>query len=369
MTAPAAQPDTAIYHAGNIALQSGRTFPAMQISYKTYGTLNPDKSNVIVYPTSYSAQHFDTEWLVRAGGALDPEKYFIIIPNLFGNGLSSSPSNTPWPLTGDRYPNVTYHDAVRVQQRLLAEVFGISKVRLVYGWSMGAMQAYHWAVAFPDLVERIAVVCGAARCAPHNAVFLESVRAALTADAAYQDGVFTARPVRGQRAMGRLYAGWAMSQEFYREEVWRTIGYTSLEDFLVRFWEANFSRRDPADLLAQLWTWQHGDISADGNLNGTNVSAANVEGAGADGAASNGGQFNDDLPRALASIRAKVLLMPGDHDLYFRVEDNRRELQYLKHATLKPIPSIWGHRAGNPSQCAADAAFIETAVRELLAAA
>ena len=344
MPAPVTPHDTALFNAGNVVLQSGRTFPAMQITYKTYGTLNPDKSNVIVYPASFSAQHTDIEWLVRAGGALDPEKYFIIIPNLFGNGLSSSPSNTPWPLTGDRYPNVTYYDAVRVQQRLLQEVFGITKVKLVYGWSMGAMQAYHWAVAFPEMVERIAVVCGSARCAPHNAVFLESVRAALMADAAYVDGAFTARPVRGMRAMGRVYAGWALSQEFYREEVWRTIGFTSLEDFLVRFWEANFSRRDPADLLAQLWTWQHGDISADAN-------------------------FNGDLPRALASIRAKVLLMPGDHDLYFRVEDNRRELAHLKHATLKPIPSIWGHRAGNPSQCAADAALIETAVRELLAAA
>ena len=366
--------DFTMYNAGNVALQSGRTFPSMQIAYKTYGTLNADKSNVIVYPTSYSAQHTDTEWLVRAGGALDPEKYFIIIPNLFGNGLSSSPSNTPWPLTGDRYPNVTYYDAVRVQQRLLHEVFGISKVKLVYGWSMGAMQAYHWAVAFPDLVERIAVVCGSARCAPHNAVFLESVRAALTADAAYVDGAFTARPVRGQRAMGRVYAGWALSQEFYREEVWRTIGFTSLEDFLVRFWEANFSRRDPADLLAQLWTWQHGDISADGDLSGANVHGAGANGGGANGAGANGasgsgGQFNGDLPRALASIRARVLLMPGDHDLYFRVEDNRRELPHLKHAELKPIPSIWGHRAGNPSQCAADAACIETAVRQLLAAA
>ncbi len=337
-------PDYQTWDAGNVVLQSGRTFQAMKIAYKTYGRLNPARSNVIVFPTSYSAHHTDLEWLVRKGGALDPERYFIVIPNLFGNGLSSSPSNTPWPLTGDRYPDVTYHDAVRVQQRLLAEVFGISTVQLVYGWSMGAMQAYHWAVAFPDLVERIAVVCGAARCAPHNAVFLESVRAALSADAAYQDGVFKARPVRGYRAMGRVYAGWALSQEFYREEVWRSIGFSSLEDFIVRFWEANFSRRDPADLLAQLWTWQHGDISAHPD-------------------------FNGDLPKALASIRARALLMPGDHDLYFRVEDNRREMQHLKQAELKPIPSIWGHRAGNPAQSPEDAACIEHAVRQLLAAA
>jgi homoserine O-acetyltransferase/O-succinyltransferase len=174
-------------------------------------------------------------------------------------------------------------------------------------------------------------------------VFIEGVRAALTADPAYLDGAFTARPVRGYRAMGRLYAGWAMSQEFYREELWRTIGFSSLEDYLVRNWEANFSRRDAADLLAQLWTWQHGDISAND-------------------------RFQGDLPAALQAIEAKVLLMPGDHDLYFRVEDNRRELEHLRHGSLRPIPSVWGHRAGNPAQCPQDAAFIEAAVRELLAA-
>lgn len=342
MTQTPPRPDYQVFDAGDVVLQSGRTFPSMKIAYKTYGQLNADRSNVIVYPTSYAAQHYDTEWLIRPDGVLDPSKWFIVIPNLFGNGLSSSPSNTPWPLTGDRYPDVTYHDAVCVQQRLLAEVFGIDRVAMVYGWSMGGMQAYHWATAFPDRVERIAVVCGSARCAPHNAVFIDSVRAALTADPAWQDGVFRERPVRGFRAMGRLYAAWALSQSFYRDEVWRTIGFSSQEDFLVRSWEWTFSRRDPSDLLAQLWTWQHGDISAHPD-------------------------FGGDLPAALRAIRAKVLLMPGDHDLYFQVEDNRREAAHLRDAELRPIPSIWGHRAGNPAQNPVDAAFLAQGVRDLLA--
>ena len=162
----------------------------------SYGTLAPDRGNVIVYPTSFSAQHHDTGWLVRPVGILDPSRCFIIVPNLFGNGPSCSPSNTPWPLTDNRFPDVTCHDAVRVQQRLPAEVFGIQRVKRVYGWSMGGMQAYHWAVARPELVERIAVVCGSFRCAPHNAVFIEGVRAALQADPTFIDGAFTGRSVR-----------------------------------------------------------------------------------------------------------------------------------------------------------------------------
>ena len=331
-----------VFSAGNVALQSGRTFRNMRLVYKTFGTLNADKSNVILYPTSYSAQHHDTEFMVGVGGALDPAKYFIVIPNLFGNGLSSSPSNTPWPDTGSRYPDVTCFDAVQVQRRMLTELWGIDRLALVYGWSMGALQAYHWAALFPDAVERIAVVCGAARCAPHNHVFIEGAKSALMADPAYRDGVFAEKPVRGFRAMGRVYAGWALSQTFYREELWRSLGATSLEDYLVTFWETNFARRDPADLLAQFWTWQQADISANALYQG-------------------------DLPRALAAISARTLLMPGDHDLYFQVDDNRLELTHLRHAQLAPIPSVWGHRAGNPVNQAEDRAFIEAHVKALLA--
>ena len=334
--------DFKVFEAGHVALQSGRTFRNMTIAYKTFGTLNADKSNVIVYPTSYSAQHHDIQFMVSADGALDPTRYFIIIPNLFGNGLSSSPSNTPWPDVGSRYPDVTLFDAVHVQRRMLLELWGIEKVALVYGWSMGGMQAYHWAALFPDAVERIAVVCGAARCAPHNHVFIEGVRHALMADPAYQDGVFIDRPVRGFRAMARAYASWALSQTFYREELWRSLGATSLEDYLVSFWEANYARRNPSDLLAQFWTWQHGDISANPLYGG-------------------------DLAAALGSIRARTLLMPGEQDLYFQVEDSRREMLHLKHARLDPIPSAWGHRAGNPLNQPDDRAFIDSRVRALLA--
>ena len=334
--------DYEVFNAGNVVLQSGRTFRNLFVAYKTFGTLNADKSNVIVYPTSYAAQHTDIQFMVREGGALDPSKYFIVIINLLGNGLSSSPSNTPWPDVGTRYPDVTYYDAVHVQRRMLAELWGIERVALVYGWSMGAMQAYHWAALFPTAVERIAVVCGSARCAPHNHVFIEGAKHALMADAAYQDGVFTQRPVRGFRAMGRVYAGWALSQTFYREELWRKLGASSLEDFLVANWETTFARRDPSDLLAQFWTWQHGDISANELYHG-------------------------DLPKALAAIEARVLLMPGDEDLYFQVEDNRQEMKHLRHATLSPIPSVWGHRAGNPMNQPDDRDFIDSHVLALLA--
>lgn len=334
------QRDYEIFEAGDVTLQSGTVFPAMKLAYKTYGAPNSTKDNVILYPTSFSAQHLDTEWLIGPDGVLDPTRYFIIIPNLFGNGLSSSPSNSG----NGPFPQLTYHDAIAAQHRLLIERFGITKLALVYGWSMGGMQAYHWAALHPDMVERAAVVCGSARCAPYNRVFLESVKAALTGDPAFRDGRFVERPIAGYRAMGRVYAGWAMSHGFYRDELWREAGFTSLEDYLVRAWDTTFARRDANDLLAQASIWQRGDISA---------CAA----------------FGGDLDRALAAIKADVLLMPGATDRYFDVRDNEDELGKLvnaKSAVLHPIPSLHGHRAGNPVNNPRDQALLKAEVAALL---
>ncbi len=336
--------DYQTFEAGNVVLQSGITFPSLRLAYKTYGKLSPAKDNVILYPTSFSAQHTDIEWLVERGGALDPDRYFIIIPNLFGNGLSSSPSNTPEFSAGAPFPLITYHDAIAVQRRLLIEQFGIEKIALVYGWSMGGMQAYHWAACHPDMVERAAVVCGSARCSPYNYVFLESVKAALTADPAFRNGRFVEKPVAGLRAMGRVYAGWAMSYEFYRDELWRESGSASLENYLATNWDTAFAHRDANNLLAQISTWQNGDISR---------CAA----------------FNGDFAAALGAIRTRMLLMPGQTDRYFDWRDNEAELGKLVHAAsreLCPIPSIHGHRAGNPMRIPADRAFINRTITGLL---
>src|SRR4029077_9547222 len=115
----------------------------------------PARDNVIVYPTSYSAHHTDLEQLIGPDGVLDPTRWFIVIPDMFSNGLSSSPSHN------DQYPPlVTTADNVRAQQRFLREAFGVDRIACVYGFSMGAQQAYHWAALFPEQVERAIVVCG-----------------------------------------------------------------------------------------------------------------------------------------------------------------------------------------------------------------
>ena len=115
---------------------------------------NADRGNAVVYPTWYSGFHWDNEWLIGDGMALDPAKYFIVVPNMLGNGLSSSPSNTPPPFDRARFPRVTFYDQVEAQHKLVTEQFGIETLALVTGWSMGAGQTYQWAVSHPDMVQR-----------------------------------------------------------------------------------------------------------------------------------------------------------------------------------------------------------------------
>jgi len=324
----------------NLSLQCGVTLPNATIVYKTYGELNSDHSNVILYPTSYGAQHSNIEWLIKPAGILNPQKYLIIIPNMFGNGLSSSPSNHPDYKLAESGFYTTHLDNIRAQKQLL-NYLEIEKLALVYGWSMGAQQAYHWGVLYPESVERIAALCGTARTTDHNKIFLQSLRTALTADPSWNGTRFESIPERGFKAFARIYASWAASQAYYRQGLYYQFGYNSLEDYLIKGWEANYRQRDPHDLLAAIDTWLHCDVS-------------------------NNPTYQGDYEGALKSITAKTLVMPATTDLYFTLEDCQAEADLISHAKYLPIPSIWGHRAGNPDQNPEDEIFIKKAIAQLL---
>jgi homoserine O-acetyltransferase/O-succinyltransferase len=333
-----------VFDVGDFLLQSGATLRNTRLAYKTYGTLNDAKDNAIVYPTWYSGRHWENEWLIGEGMALDPSRYFIVVPNMLGNGLSSSPSNTPPPYDRGRFPKVTVVDNVTVQHRLVSEHFGIEQLELVTGWSMGAGQTYQWAVSYPEMVKRILPFCGSSKTSEHNIVFLEGVKAALTADDAWNHGWYEEQPGKGLRAAARVYAGWGFSQAFYWDQVYQEIGYSSLEDFLVAFWEGFFlDGRDANNLLTMLWTWQNGDV---GKTPG----------------------FGDDHLKALESIRARAIVMPAEKDLYFPPEDEEYAVRHMSQvqAEVRVIPGVWGHFAGgglNPT----DTKFIDEALKELLA--
>ncbi|KAI1113737.1 Alpha/Beta hydrolase protein [Nemania sp. NC0429] len=338
--------DFAIFNLGNFTLQSSVILQNAYIAYKTYG----DASNpAIVYPTWYSGLISDNEWLIGDDMALSPKRYFIVIPALFGNGQSMSPSNTPEPRP---FPQVTMFDNVAAQYRLVTEALKVTHLRAVLGWSMGAAQTYQWITQYPDFVDLAIPFCGAARCSPHNKVFLEGVKSApLAAKGAVSDGICKGEATAasqyrnwtvneretGLKALGRVYAGWGLSQAFYREKVYKSqLGFQTLEDFMVGFWEAWALSKDPENMMAMLDTWQSADCS-------------------------NQDAYKGDFELAMRSIKAKTLVLPSKTDLYFPPEDSEYEFSCMLPGVGKCIefPSIWGHWAGGPGTSKEDAKWLD----------
>jgi homoserine O-acetyltransferase/O-succinyltransferase len=333
-------PDYKIYRLGEFALESGGNLPDARLAYQTYGKLNSENDNAILLCSFITGTHEGYQFVVGEKRCLDPERYFIIATNLFGNGLSSSPSNTAPPFDGPRFPRITIRDNVRAQRLLLQNELGIRRLALVAGFSMGAQQAYQWAVSYPDVVERIAAWCGHARTTPYTHVFLDGLGSVLKAASDWNDGDYKAPPVIGLRALARAYAGWGTSAAWYRAQLWKELGFATLEEFMVGFWERFFVGLEANDFMAQVETWKlH-------NVGGTK-------------------RFDGNHHKALASIRARTLVMPCTTDTYFRAEDAQEEVADIPNATFKAIPSVWGHWAGF-GVSDSDRLFLNDAISQLL---
>ncbi len=327
------------FELGDLTLQSGEILPDARLAYATHGTLNAARDNAVLFPTYYTGTHRDNARIVQTGRALDPARWFVVIPNLFGNGISSSPSNHPR-MGGAAFPRLSLLDNVRAQQRLLREALGVERVALALGWSMGAQQAYHHAALYPERVASLLAVCGSARTSPHNWVFLEGVKAALLADPDFAAGHYRTPPRRGLGAFGRVYAGWAYSPKFFRDGEYRRLGHASAAA-LLDAWAEDHEACDANDLLCMLASWQQADLS-------------------------NNPQFKGDFRRALSAISARAMLLPVDTDAYFHPDDNRLEVQHLANGELRVLESPWGHIAGGPDRNPEISAQIDAAIRELL---
>ena len=334
----------------NFKTESGVTLPKARIVYATYGRLNAARDNAVLLPSHYMANHHGYDWLIAGPAvnvplgekrALDPSKLFLVSTELFGNGHSSSPSNTPEPFHGPRFPVMTIRDNVEAVHRLLVDDLKITHVRAVIGFSRGAEQAFQWAVSHPGFADRIVATSGTAKAWPHGVVRLEGQITALTTDPEFKGGDYTSPPRKGIEAYGMMWLGWLYSQEWWRREMWKmNAPQRTLEQEIESRRRTFFATADANDLILQARTWQKHDV-------GTTPG------------------FGGDVERALRSITAPVLYMPSETDLYFPVGDARFESQFIAKVSLVPIPSLWGHPAGaggNP----ADRAFLNDQIGRFL---
>lgn len=309
-----------LYSIGDFELEEGGVIPNCQLAYRTYGELNENKDNVIVIPTWYSGTSKDLEGYIGSDRALNPEKYFIIIINQIGNGLSSSPHNSPEPIAMEKFPHVRISDDVRAQHKLLTEKYGITEIALVVGGSMGAQQTYEWAVRYPDMVKRAAPIAGTAKNTDHDFLFTQTLIDAITSDPGFNGGKYSSHTdvADGLKRHADIWAVMGLSTEFYKQEKWRLFGVESLDSFVHEFLEPLFQAMDPNNLLCMAWKWQRGDVSR---------------------------MTNGNLEEALGRIKAKMFVMPIDEDMFFPPRDCEAEQKLVPNSEFRMIKSICGHFA------------------------
>jgi homoserine O-acetyltransferase/O-succinyltransferase len=305
---------------GRLDLEEGGVIPDCQLAVRTWGTLNAAKDNAILISTWYSGTHqIWADAYVGEGRALDPSTYFIVAINQIGNGLSTSPHNTSDPsISMSKFPKVRIGDDVVAQERLIRDRFGIEKLALVVGGSMGAQQTYEWMVRFPDKVLRAAPIAGTAQNTPHDFLFTEALNEQIWSDPGWKGGEYTSNAdvEDGLRRHAHLWAIMGLSTEFWKQERWASLGFDSKEAFLSGFLEPYFTAMDPNDLLAMAWKWQRGDVAR---------------------------HAGGDLAAALGRVTAKVFVMPIDEDMFFPVRDCEAEQKLIPNGELRVINDVSGH--------------------------
>jgi homoserine O-acetyltransferase len=323
--------------------ESGAVLPEARVVYGTFGKLNSKGDNAILLPSHYMADMHGYGFLIGPGKALDPNKLFLVTSELFGNGRSSSPSNTPEPFHGPRFPVTTIRDNVQAVHRMLTEQLHVRHLRAVIGFSMGAQQAFQWAVSYPDFMDGIVATSGTAKTYGHGIVRLESEIAALTLDPVFNGGDYASQPTKGIQAFSLVWTGWLFSQEWWRRELWRDAATPgrSFEEVVERFRTNFIPGADANNLILQMRTWEAHDVGKTP-------------------------PFHGDVEAALRSIKVPVLYMPSETDLYFPVTDARYEAGFIPRCTLAVIPSLWGHPAGAGAS-PADGKFINDRVSGFLA--
>jgi homoserine O-acetyltransferase len=238
-----------------------------------------------------------------------------------------------------RFPRFTIRDMIRAQHLLLTRYLGIGGLQAVIGASMGGMQVLQWAVSHPTFIQRGVAMTPMARTHPWAALVVEAARACLMADPAWTGDGFSAVPERGWRGYTAVMSALLSRTPMALAE--------SLADFAAaqRWLEAlRVSNRengfDAHDYLYQSWAYEAHDV-------GTTPGVAG------------------DTAAALATIKAKMLLLAPPLDLFNPSQSARDAAAGIPGARYVEIPSVQGHQAASSTK-PEDAAFLNRVIGEFL---
>jgi homoserine O-acetyltransferase/O-succinyltransferase len=314
---------------GDLRLESGDAIRDFRQSYVTHGTLDAARSNAILVCSAITGTHHRLDFLIGAGKALDPGRYFIVATDAIGNGLSTSPSNSALQ-PGMRFPHFSIRDMVEAQRRLVTEHLGLDRLRAVVGASMGGMQALQWAVSHPARVGSVVAMTPLAATPPWTRTVLATARACLMADPAWTGKGFDGRPHRGWVAYAGLMNALAM----------RTPLAAADGDFDAAVAAVEAQGFDAHDFLYQSHAYERHDVGATAG-------------------------FGGDTRRALASIAAPALILAPPLDLLNPEGCAREAAAAMPRARFMEIPTRQGHY-GATRLSPADSDFLNAEIAAFL---
>jgi len=292
-------------------LISGQVIKPCRIGYRTYGTLNDDKSNALLVPTWFTGTSAGHAYLASPD-LLSPEKYFIVIVDALANGVSISPSNSKTQPDG-QFPQITITDMVESQHRLLTETLGIQSLHGVVGLSMGGMQAFEWAVRYPGFADRAVAAIGSPRL-PSFDIALWTTQNRLLALYRECHCKEALEAMAGMRMLTSVPT--KLEQDVPREDTVSTI--------------ISRSETNPMSVAASWDRQRQAEAMISHNI---------------------ARDFNNDLQKAAAQIKTKFLIVVGEDDRVVTPEP-ARELAAMIGATVLELDEDCGH--GDP-WCAPDA--------------
>jgi homoserine O-acetyltransferase len=198
---------------GDLKLQSGGVIHEFRLGYRTLGKLNAENSNAVIWPTWLGGKSEDILQFAGTGKVVDSGKYFVVMVDAIGNGVTTSPSNSKGQRWG-KFPEYTIRDMVEAERRIVTETLHLQHVRAVMGVSMGGMQTFEWAVAYPDFMDVAIPIAGSPMSTSYDKLQWTAMIDAVELDPAWNNGNPTGSMKRGLEVAAEIAAMNLTSPEY-----------------------------------------------------------------------------------------------------------------------------------------------------------
>lgn len=309
-------------HQQAFKLENGQTLPELKLAFNTYGKLNADKSNVIWVCHALTANADVHDWwseLFGQGKVLDPDQYFVVCPNFLGSCYGStgaSSDEVPDELKRKNFPLVNIADMVNAHQ-LLVNHLNIKKIHLLIGPSLGGQQALHWAVHFPDQIEKLCLLTTNAVHSSWGKAFNESQRMAIEADQSFRNN---------DQKGGKLGMKAARSIALLSYRTSEIYNQTQLDSSRKQsdFAAANYQNYQGKKLVKRFSSYCYYSISKSMDSHHIGRGFSSVE-------------------KALSQVKAETLCIGIKSDILFTPKEVKFIADHIKHGKYVEIDSIYGH--------------------------